>query len=141
LLDAHRLVIPVMPPVGFGTGRGPAGAERPFLRLFRTNGGINSGERPRFAKRRHGERRVTENRETPRWEASWALTVGVIVAAILIALGPVMFATMIGQSTMLGLPTSYFLAGIVVPPLIAVTIFWFAENQDRIDRRFDGLET
>ncbi len=84
---------------------------------------------------------MTDSRETPRWEASWALTVGVIAAAALIALGPVMFASMFDQSTLLGLPVSYFLAGVVVPPLIAVTIFWFAENQDRIDRRFDGPES
>ncbi len=80
---------------------------------------------------------MTDSRETPRWEANWALTVGVIVAATLIALAPVIFASMTDQSTLLGLPTSYFLAGIVVPPLIAVTIFWFAKSQDRIDRRFD----
>ncbi len=84
---------------------------------------------------------MTDNRETPRWEASWALTVGVIAAGMLIALGPVMFASMTDRSTLLGLPASYFLAGIIVPPLIAATIFWFAENQDRIDRRFDGLES
>lgn len=81
---------------------------------------------------------MTDSRETPRWEASWALTVGVVAAAVLIALAPVMFASMFGQSTLLGLPTSYFLAGIVVPPAIAVTIFWFAASQDRIDRRFDN---
>ena len=82
---------------------------------------------------------MIDNRETPRWEASWALTVGVIAAAMLIALAPAMFATHDRrQSTLLGLPTSYFLSGIVVPPLIAVTIFWFAQSQDRIDRRFDG---
>ncbi len=81
---------------------------------------------------------MTDSRETQRWEASWALTVGVIGAATLITLAPVMFASMTDQSTLLGLPTSYFLAGIVVPPLIAATIFWFARNQDRIDRRFDG---
>ncbi len=81
---------------------------------------------------------MTDSRETPRWEASWALTVGVIVAASLIALVPVMFASMFGQSTLIGLPVSYFLAGVVVPPLIALTIFWFARVQDRIDRRFDG---
>ena len=81
---------------------------------------------------------MIDSRETPRWEASWALTVGIIAAATLIALAPVMFATMTDQSTLLGLPISYFLSGIVVPPLIAVTIFWFAESQDRIDRRFDG---
>ena len=84
---------------------------------------------------------MTDSRETPRWEASWALTVGIIVAATLIALAPVMFASMFDQSTLLGLPASYFLAGIVVPPLIAVMIFWFAASQDRIDRRFDGLES
>lgn len=81
---------------------------------------------------------MTDQNETQRWEASWALTVGVIAAATLIALTPVMFASMTEGSTLLGLPTSYFLAGIVVPPLIAVTIFWFADSQDRIDRRFDG---
>ena len=84
---------------------------------------------------------MTDSHETPRWEANWALTVGVITAAILIALAPVIFASMTDQSTLLGLPTSYFLAGIVVPPLIALTIFWFCENQDRIDRRFDGPES
>ena len=83
---------------------------------------------------------MTDRSETLRWEASWALTVGVIAAAALFALAPVMFASMFDQSTLLGLPSSYFIAGIVVPPLIAVTIFWFAENQDRIDRRFDGPE-
>ena len=81
---------------------------------------------------------MTDSRETPRWEASWALTVGVITAATLIALAPVMLSSMTDRSTLLGLPVSYFLAGIVVPPLIVVTIFWFAESQDRIDRRFDG---
>ncbi len=84
---------------------------------------------------------MTDRSETPRWQASWALTVGVIAAAALIALAPVMFASMFDQSTLLGLPTCYFLAGIVVPPLIAVTIFWFAKSQERIDRRFDGLES
>lgn len=84
---------------------------------------------------------MTSSRETPRWEASWALTVGVIVAAALIVLAPVMFASMIDQSTILGLPMSYFLSGIVVPPLIAITIFWFARSQDRIDRRFGGPES
>jgi putative solute:sodium symporter small subunit len=84
---------------------------------------------------------VTDSRETQRWEASWALTVGVIAAATLIALAPVMLSSMTDQSTLLGLPASYFLAGIVVPPLIAVTIFWFAESQDRIDRRFDGPQS
>lgn len=81
---------------------------------------------------------MIDNRETPHWEASWALTVGIIAAAMLIALAPAMFASMIDGATLLGLPTSYFLSGIVVPPLIAVTIFWFAQSQDRIDRRFDG---
>jgi putative solute:sodium symporter small subunit len=80
---------------------------------------------------------LPESRETQRWEASWALAVGVIAAAILITLGPVMFASMTDQSTLLGLPASYVFAGIIVPPLIALTIFWFARLQDRIDRRFD----
>ena len=84
---------------------------------------------------------VTDDRETPRWEASWALTVGVVAAALLIALAPVMFASMTDHATLLGLPASYFLGGIVVPPLIAAAIFWFAGSQDRIDRRFDGLES
>ena len=84
---------------------------------------------------------MSDNRETPRWEASWALTVGAIAAAMLLALAPVMFASMTDGSPLLGLPASYFLAGIVVPPLIAAMIFWFAGNQDRIDRRFDGPES
>ena len=67
--------------------------------------------------------------------------VGVIAAAILIALAPAMFASMTEQSTMLGLPTSYFLSGVIVPPLIAVMIFWFAQSQDRINRRFDDPES
>ena len=81
---------------------------------------------------------MIDSSETPRWDASWALTVGIITAATLFALAPVMFATMTDKTTLLGLPVSYFLSGVVVPPLIAVTIFWFAESQDRIDRRFDG---
>ncbi len=81
---------------------------------------------------------MTDSRETPRWEANWALTVGVITAGALVALAPVMLASMTDPSTLLGLPASYFLAGIVVPPLIALLIFWFAEGQDRIDRRFGG---
>lgn len=84
---------------------------------------------------------MTNSRDTSRWEASWALMVGVIAAATLIALAPAMFASVTEQSTMLGLPTSYFLSGVVVPPLIAVTIFWFAKSQDRINRRFDGPES
>jgi putative solute:sodium symporter small subunit len=84
---------------------------------------------------------LTDSHETPRWEASWALAVGVIAAAILIALAPVMFASMVDRSTLLGLPASYFLAGIVAPPLIAATIFWFAHAQDRIDRRVDGPQS
>jgi len=83
---------------------------------------------------------VTDKSETLRWEASWALTVGVIAAATLIALAPVMFASVFGRSTLLGLPVGTFLAGIVAPPLIAVTIFWFARSQDRIDRRFEKPE-
>lgn len=81
---------------------------------------------------------MTDSRETQRWDAIWALAVGVIAAAIVMTLGPVMFASMTDQSTLLGLPASYFLAGIIVPALIALTIFWFARTQDRIDRRFDG---
>jgi putative solute:sodium symporter small subunit len=81
---------------------------------------------------------LIDSREKPRWEASWALTVGTIAAGVLLALAPAMFASMTGDSTLLGLPTSYFLAGIVVPVLIVATIFWFADSQDRIDRRFDS---
>jgi putative solute:sodium symporter small subunit len=109
------------------------------LRLFAAGGSVKSGVNDLDSPegRRRGVRLI-DSRETPRWAASWALTVGIISAATLFALAPVMFASMTDGSTLLGLPVSYFLSGIVVPPLIAVTIFWFAESQERIDRRFDG---
>ena len=83
---------------------------------------------------------MTDRRETPRWEASWALTIGFVAAGASLALAPVMFSSMTDGATMLGLPGSYFLAGVVIPPLIAVVIFWSANGQDRIDRRFDDLQ-
>lgn len=79
---------------------------------------------------------MTDSRETPRWEASRALAVGAIAAGTLFAVAPVASAPVTGTATVLGLPASWFLAGVIVPLAIAVTIFWFAGSQDRIDRRF-----
>ncbi len=81
---------------------------------------------------------MSDAREASRWEASWALAVGVIAGLTLIALAPAMASSLFDHSTVLGLPTSYFLTGILVPVLIVVAIFWFAQAQDRLDRRFDG---
>ena len=85
---------------------------------------------------------VTDDRETPRWEASWALTVGVDrrgdadragAGDVRVDDRPCRPCSVCRRATSS--------AGIVVPPLIAATIFWFAGSQDRIDRRFDGLES
>ena len=84
---------------------------------------------------------MPDSREMRRWEASRTLTVAAVVAGGILALAPVVLAAMTGRSSVLGLPTSDFLSGIVVPSLIAATIFWFARNQDRIDRRFDAPES
>jgi putative solute:sodium symporter small subunit len=83
---------------------------------------------------------VTDHRETARWKASWALAVGSVAAGFLLALAPVAISSLTDRLLILGLPTSYFLGGVIVPLLIAVAIFWSASSQDRIDRRYDGLQ-
>lgn len=79
---------------------------------------------------------MTDSREKPRWEASRALAAGAIAAGTLLALAPVASASMTGAATVLGLPASDFLAGVIVPLAIAAAIFWFAGSQERVDRRF-----
>jgi len=83
---------------------------------------------------------VGDTDETSRWEASWALAVGVIAGTALIAVGPAILAPLTEDATILGFPAGAFLAGMVVPPLVAVAIFWFARSQERIDRRFGAGE-
>jgi hypothetical protein len=81
---------------------------------------------------------MSEERENPRWEASWALAVGAIAGSAVLALLPAMLAASFGARTILGLPAAYFLAGVIVPPLLAAGIFFFSALQDRLDRRTDG---
>jgi putative solute:sodium symporter small subunit len=83
---------------------------------------------------------MNDTDETSRWEASWALAVGTIAGATLVGLAPAMLAPLTENSTFLGFPFGAFLAGIVVPPLVAAAIFWFAGAQQRIDRRFGAIE-
>ena len=83
---------------------------------------------------------MDETGEASRWEASWALAVGAIAGAALIGFAPAMLAPLTDDATILGFPVGVFLAGIVVPPLTALAIFWFARSQERIDRRFGATE-
>ena len=81
---------------------------------------------------------MTDHRETAHWKATGALAAGLVAAGILLALAPVMVSSLTDRLLILGLPTSYFLAGVIVPLLFAVAIFWSASSQNRIDRRYDG---
>ena len=77
--------------------------------------------------------------ETSRWEATVELAIGVIVVATLAGLALVI-APFVGGDTVLGLPFRYFLAGLIVPVLLVLAVFWLAGRQDKIDRRFDAAE-
>jgi hypothetical protein len=78
---------------------------------------------------------VESERENPGWEASWALAVGTIAGSAVLALLPAMLSATLRRA-IFGLPAVYFLAGVVVPPLLALGVFAFAALQDRLDRRF-----
>ncbi len=83
---------------------------------------------------------MADHREAPRWRASRALTVGCVTAGILLGFAPVMTSPLTDGLLILGLPASYVLAGVIAPLLIVVTIFWSANSQDRIDRRYYDLQ-
>lgn len=80
-----------------------------------------------------------ESGDKARWEATGELAIGVVVVAVIVALTLVL-APLFGDEVILGLPRRYLLAGLAAPVLLVLAVFWLAERQDRIDRRFDAAE-
>ena len=80
-----------------------------------------------------------ESGEKVRWEATIELAIGVVAAAVIVAL-TVVLAPLFGSEPILGLPPRYLLAGLIAPLLLVFAVFWLAERQDKIDRRSDAAE-
>ena len=80
-----------------------------------------------------------ESGDKLRWEATIELAIGVVAAAVIVALTLVL-APLFGNEPILGLPPRYLLAGLVAPVLLVFAVFWLARRQDRIDRRFDASQ-
>ena len=74
-----------------------------------------------------------------RWEATIELAIGVVAAAVIVALTLVL-APIFGNESILGLPPRYLLAGLAAPVLLVFAVFWLAQRQDQIDRRLDASE-
>jgi len=89
-------------------------------------------EKRRFA---IGGSRLSDDRETLRWEGSWALAVGVVIAGALLAVIPAALAPMLDGATVIGLPLPVFLGALIAPLGIVAVLFFFAVSQGQLDRR------
>jgi putative solute:sodium symporter small subunit len=70
--------------------------------------------------------------QTERWRATARLSLGVVVALVILAL---FFVSLVERPDRAGYPLGLVIAVTGMPATITLVVFWFARRQERIDRR------
>ena len=74
------------------------------------------------------------------WLRTERLAAIVLSGFAAVACLPLLVAGWLDRGTFLGLPFGYFLIGLATPVVLAMAIFWFADQQRALDRHYDVID-
>ncbi len=83
---------------------------------------------------------MRDSGEASWWRLTWRFAAVTIAGAVVLALAATTLAGDAAGPQFFGLPLAEFFALLVVPIVIAIAAFVFANRQQALDRRFDVAE-
>jgi len=83
---------------------------------------------------------VSDANQTAWWVRTGELAVIVLAGLAAVVSAALLLAGWLDRSTLFGLPFGYFTVALVIPIVLALAIFWFADRQRALDDMYDVID-
>ncbi len=83
---------------------------------------------------------MTDANQTAWWVRTAELAVIVLAGFAAVVSVPLLLAGWLDRGALFGLPFGYFVVAMVIPVVLALAIFWFADRQRVLDNMYDVID-